>query len=405
MICNVVHSRFCVYSGFIKRLEVFPARRNYTLKNWQNALSYTEDHFLLPELTSVVFESEIFDTCPQYLWMCMVLSPKLQEFRVVIPGSMALPRTPFGVAHTLSIIMRDKCHELRHLTIFPSPDLQPHPDESYLIKDCLKAPKDSLLLPDRIEDLCTNITMLRGLSSSLKALTRLRVYDIYLSEDYDCSRIPRQSFPKLRRFGAYNLANRAAMEELWQIIGPSSQQITHLELEFLTRFWRAGGWTHSDGPVLTEVISFLVARSSQITDLSIHNLPAILYEIRPVPAASVIELLQNLRLERLCIIGARLENILDIVCQDIYIHLKKLELPHQLVTVNVLPRFAKLMPNLEHLCLDLQLEPINETPKCESQAPALRVLKSNFLVFDQNSYQFSSKLMSEGYITAYSLAR
>ncbi|QRW04095.1 hypothetical protein RhiLY_03094 [Ceratobasidium sp. AG-Ba] len=363
-ITSVERSRFLVYSSFVKRLEVFPANHGCILKNWENILVYLEDHALLPNLVSVVFDSDMLESYPQYLWTRLILSPVLQELQVVVPESKTPVGTPFVVVNALTLALKERCPQLRRLTLFPSP--------------------------------------IRG-NYSLPALTHLEIYDV--DERHDCASIARLDLPNLRRFGAYNLASQAGLEELWRVIGPASQHVTHVELELLARFSRVGSWPYRHDPIFTEAIPFLVAHSPRITELSIHNLPMIHYEIRRVPAASVAQLLQRLPLERLCIIGGHIESMVDMITQGTFARLKKLELPHQCMPVTMLPYFAKYMHNLEYLCLDLQLETPWEVQIAGPRASALCILESSFMTHDHHSYQFSPKLTRDGYTTGYSLAK
>ncbi|KAG8747322.1 hypothetical protein FRC10_001501 [Ceratobasidium sp. 414] len=399
-------SRFHIYAGFTKKLEVFPNHRTYALKHWQDALSYAEHHPLLPNLVSVIFDTKVFEAHPQYLWARMFLSPKLQEFRIAVSDSKVPLNTPSSAASALLVTLLDKCRELRCLSLFPSLTLQPHADEGYLFEGHLEQFKNPWLASNSLQELSTNTNMFSTLSriSSLPSLTRLRVYDDPVKEG-DCSLASRHDFPCLRHLGIYNLANHATIEELWRILGQPNQLLTHLELEFTPRFWRAGGWPYGKSPVMVEVVSFLVAHSPRVTDLSMHCLPALLYEVRSVPTTSVMQLLHALPLERLCIIGARLENLLDGVLQHTFIHMKILELPHQCISISMLPCFAEHLPNLEYLSLDLQLKHADELISNDKKALALRVLQSNFLVFDPNYYQFFQKIAQDGYSMAYSLAK
>ncbi|KAG8682766.1 hypothetical protein FRC09_016539, partial [Ceratobasidium sp. 395] len=398
--------RFRTYAGFVKKLEVFSKHRTYVLKNWQGTLSHVDNHFLLPNLVSVVFDIESFESCPQYVWMRIFLSLKLQELQVV-SNSKVPHRTPPLVIRALLTDLREKCHELRRLALFPSPAIQPHVDEvSQLEGQRPEDLKQPWLTNPSLQELSTNLIMLRTLSqsTSLPVLTYLRVWDDS-AEDDGCSPMLTQAFPRLRHLAIHNLANHGTIEDLWQIIGPTGQELTHLELEFLSRFWNSLGWPHGGSPIMTEVISFLVTHGRQIIDLTVHNLPMLLYDIRPVPAESLIQLLlRSSPLERLCIIGARVDNIFDGILRNTFVHLKALELPHQCIGTSMLPHFAKQMPNLERLSLDLQLEPFSAPMKNYTKASALRVLRSNFLEFNTSYYQFFPKFGQNNYWAAHSLA-
>ncbi|QRV75182.1 hypothetical protein RhiJN_03197 [Ceratobasidium sp. AG-Ba] len=405
-ITSVERSRFLVYSSFVKRLEVFPANHGCILKNWENILVYLEDHALLPNLVSVVFDSDMLESYPQYLWTRLILSPVLQELQVLVPESKTPVGTPFVVANALTLALKERCPQLRRLTLFPSVSLKPHPDEVRLLKHHSTSFENLITRIDKLGYLCTNLNMFGSRSEanySLPALTHLEIYDV--DERHDCASIARLDLPNLRRFGAYNLASQAGLEELWRVIGPASQHVTHVELELLARFSRDGSWPYRHDPIFTEAIPFLVAHSPRITELSIHNLPMIHYEIRRVPAASVAQLLQRLPLERLCIIGGHIESMVDMITQGTFARLKKLELPHQCMPVTMLPYFAKYMHNLEYLCLDLQLETPWEVQIAGPRASALCILESSFMTHDHHSYQFSPKLTRDGYTTGYSLAK
>lgn len=406
--------RLAIYAPFIKTLEVFQdENRRYSLLRWNVVLEYALRHTLLPNLTSVQFANLWLDSYPQYPWMAMFVSPALQSFHVIAPSPKSPPDIPFLTAYVLLKKLLGECYELSSLSLFPDLTLEPHEDEVALLEDIsrgIPAPRPGC--GSTLREMTVSSTIFSVFEKlgypPMPSLEHLRIY-VNSLDDIGCAPPGQDVFPRVRRLSLFNLMYETTLCEIWHTLAPTVVQLTHVELHFQPRYWSRCIWPQRSY-VLFEIVSFLIARSPRIVDLSLRAPPSFLDQLPSISALTTIEALRTLPLEKLCIFGACVDDFFtpNIRLGNVFAKLNTLKLPHQYVSTSTLYHFADEMPNLEYLSLDLRLNHAAETPErgtSTSRPVALRCLESNFQHLSPLGDRFLSDFALGQYASGLGFAR
>ncbi|CAE6437891.1 unnamed protein product [Rhizoctonia solani] len=387
-------ARFEFYAPFVKSLEIFQDNdQRISVLNPRSLIEFAHNRDLLPNLKCLEL-STIWNRRSNFVfWVNIFASRSLGEVLIISPQDGEVEFPSETLASNLMSALGQRCPNIRALTFTWHHSTPADEEENLLDKyfSCNGTPIHALLAQ------FTSLTEITGSPALLEtpallalgSLPELRRLEVHYPVDEDIiepgsTTLPPGSFPKLDKLTLNNIAEHTA-EFIWTMPALVAQ-LRSLEVNFLPPFddEEETGWT------LQSFLPLICTHSPHIKELSIDfdctsfdaNQERYLCDL----TETAFEALAKLKLVHLDVLHARMT---DDGCIERLVHtwpkIEVLRWPHQPAMVSELSRFAKSLPKLRRLALNIDMGSLpgklNTSPLVDISHQELRALESNFLGF------------------------
>ncbi|CAE7108216.1 unnamed protein product [Rhizoctonia solani] len=356
--------RFKFYAPFVKHLNSFKIEKyfRYRLRGWKQLLMALGNHPLLPNLSTLIFNTRPTTTMfEQQAWFMLLLSPSIRELNLATTSSHRTYN-----ASAAELFFRSMSTTLLGITDPSSSSMasQPSPSRQNITIRTEGADVEDISWFTTVRDLAniSNLvvsmsTLGAGKLSTIGLLPQLKSleldFDIILdgesTSSYIAQHLPNDAFLRLTHFGLRNLPDPSSFHTIWNLT-PLVSHLTSFALHFNKYRWMN---VLTNDQIMSDFISPISEKSPNLVDLAIHP-PEYEWD-EAESSAPMFSLISRLPLTRLRFAPMIPLHISIPHTAGKYHLLKRLELTTSWVGVSDIKNLATTFPNLDYLAMQITI--------------------------------------------------